>query len=81
MSLSLVSRSPDLQRLRDEGFDIEIRSNYLLVKHVPYVNSAGEVAYGTIISELSTSGTTTIRPSDHVVSFAGGIPCDNRGAS
>jgi len=80
MSRQLVSRSPDLQRLQDEGYDIEIRSNYLLVKYVPYVTSAGQVAYGTIISELSTSGTTTVRPSTHVVSFAGGIPCDNRGS-
>lgn len=51
MSHPLVSRSPDLARLRDEGFDLEIRSNYLLVKHVPYVTSAREVAYGTIISD------------------------------
>ncbi len=80
MSAQLVSRSPDLQRLQDEGYDIEIRTNSLLIKHVPYVNSVGQVAYGTIISELSTSGTTTIRPSTHVVSFAGGIPFDNRGS-
>lgn len=79
MSHPLVSRSPDLARLRDEGFDLEIRSNYLLVKHVPYVTSAREVAYGTIISELSTSGSSTIAPGDHVVSFAGGIPCDQHG--
>ena len=79
MSHPLVSRSPDLQRLRDEGFDIEIRSNYLLVKHVPYATPAGAVAYGTIISELSTGGTSTIRPSDHTVWFAGGIPCDKHG--
>lgn len=80
MSHPLVSHSPDLAHLRDEGFDLEIRSNYLLVKHVPYVTSAREVAYGTIISELSTSGSSTIKPSDHVVSFAGEIPCDQHGS-
>jgi hypothetical protein len=80
MSHPLVSRSPDLTRLRDEGFDLEIRSNYLLVKHVPYVTSGREVAYGMLISELSISGSSTIQPSDHVVSFAGGVPCDHHGA-
>jgi hypothetical protein len=80
MSHPLVSRSPDLARLRDEGYDLEIRSNYLLVKRVPYVTSEREVAYGTIISELSTSGSSTIKPSDHVVSFAGGVPCDHHAA-
>jgi ThiF family len=80
MSHPLVSHSPDLAHLRDEGFNLEIRSNYLLVKHVPYVTSTRNVAYGTVISELSTSGSSTIKPSDHVVSFTGGIPCDQHGS-
>ena len=79
MSSPLVSRSPDLQRLHQEGNDIEIRSGYLLVKHMPFATSAGEVAFGTLISELSTSSTATMRQADHVVSFAGGIPCDQHG--
>ena len=79
MSSPLVSRSRDLQRLHQEGYDIEIRSGYLLVKHVPFATSAREVAFGTLISELSTTGTATTRPADHVVSFAGGIPCDQHG--
>lgn len=79
MSSPLVSRSPDLQRLLREGYEIEIRSGYLLVKRVPFATSAGEVAFGTLISELSTSGTATIRPATHVAFFAGGIPCDNHG--
>jgi ThiF family len=79
MSSPLVSRSPDLQRLLREGYEIEIRSGYLLVKRVPFATSAGEVANGTLISELSTSGTATIRPETHVAFFAGGIPCDNHG--
>jgi hypothetical protein len=80
MSSPLVSRSPDLQRLLQEGYEIEIRSGYLLVKQVPFATSAREVAFGTLISELSTSGTATISPATHMVSFAGGIPCDNHGS-
>ena len=49
------------------------------VKHVPFATSAGEVAFGALISELSTTGTATISPADHVVSFAGGVPCDQHG--
>jgi hypothetical protein len=79
MSTPLVRRSPDLTRLRDEGVDIDIQSNYLVVRHVPYVTSDRNVAYGMVISELSTNGSTTIRPADHVVSFAGGVPCDQHG--
>ena len=30
-----ISRSADLMRLRNEGYDLEIRSDHLLVKDVP----------------------------------------------
>ena len=79
MSPLQISRSPDLQHLRDEGFNIEVRANYLHVHDVPYVTSAGEVAYGTIVSELTTNGVSTVAPSDHTVCFIGGIPHDSRG--
>ena len=62
MSSSLVSRSPDLLRLRDEGYDLEIRANYLLVHHVPYVTAERTVAYGTLVSELSTTGPAPSSP-------------------
>jgi len=80
MSHPLVSHSPDLQGLRDDGFDIDVVANYLQVRHVPYVTSLGEVAYGMIVSELSTNGEATIAPSDHTVYFVGGIPHDTQGA-
>ena len=34
MSRQLISRSPDLTQLWDEGYDIEVRSGHLLVKSV-----------------------------------------------
>ncbi len=79
MSSSLVSHSPDLRRLRDEGYDLEIRANYLLVHHVPYVTADRKVAYGTLESDLSHNGTNTVQPSDHTACLIGGIPHDDRG--
>lgn len=79
MSSSLVSRSPDLLRLRDEGYDLEIRANYLLVHHVPYVTAKRTVAYGTLVSDLSHNGTSTIQPSDHTACLIGGMPHDDHG--
>ena len=79
MSHPLINHSPDLRRLREEGYDIEIRSNCLLVKQVPYITTAKVVERGILVSELSTSGSTTITPNTHVVSFVGSIPCDNHG--
>ncbi len=79
MSKQLIDLSPDLKKLRDEGYDLEIRSNYLLIKDVPYVSSNKEVKRGILISELSTAGERTGPPKDHVVEFAGEIPCDSIG--
>lgn len=79
MSALQISRSPDLQRLRDEGYNIEVRANYLHVHDVPYVTASGEVAYGTIVSELTTNGVSTVAPTDHTVCFVGGIPHNSHG--
>ncbi|MDP9340545.1 MAG: ThiF family adenylyltransferase [Actinomycetota bacterium] len=79
MSKQLISRSADLKRLRDDGYDIEIRSSYLVVKGVPYVTAQRTVAYGLLVSELSTSGDTTTTPATHEIFFVGSIPCDHHG--
>ena len=52
MSPRLVARSADLSRLREEGYEVEVRENHLLVHHVPYVTPAREVAYGTLVTAL-----------------------------
>lgn len=79
MSQQLINRSPDLKRLQDEGYDVEIRSNYLLVKNVPYVNSNKEIKLGTLVSELTLAGDVTTTPSTHVAFFAGDYPCNKDG--
>jgi hypothetical protein len=79
MSHPLVSHSPDLRRLQDEGYDIEIRSDHLVVRHIPYVTAERAVAYGSLVSELTTNGSATIRPGTHVAMFTGSIPHDHQG--
>jgi hypothetical protein len=77
MSQKLISHSPDLKRLRDEGYEIEVRNAYALVHHVPYVNANREIKYGTLVSELVLSGDVTVNPiSNHVIYFCGEHPCD-----
>lgn len=67
MSHPLIERSADLQKLKDEGYALTIKDNYLVVEHIPFVNEQGEVEYGALISELSAQGTTTLRPNGHTV--------------
>lgn len=79
MSLRLINRSPDLKKLRDEGYDIGIRSGHLLVRDVPYVNSKREIKRGTLVVKLCLANDVTIRPDDHVAFFEGEYPCDKDG--
>ena len=80
MSPALISRSDDLRRLRDEGYEVDVANGYLLISHVPYVNAQGQVVYGTLISTLTLAGDVTTRPSDHVVFWAGDYPCASNGS-
>ncbi|MFK3739024.1 ThiF family adenylyltransferase [Massilia sp. TN1-12] len=76
MSRLLISRNPELQRLINEGFDIELRSGYLLVHSVPYATSNKQVARGVIVSELTMATPDVLgRPSTHQVHFVGEHPC------
>jgi hypothetical protein len=81
MSESLISRSPDLERLRSEGFEVEVSHGLLLVHHVPYVTDQRQIELGTLISTLELAGDRTATPvSDHTAHFSGGVPCDSAGA-
>ncbi len=79
MSHTLIDLSPDLKRLEDEGYEVEVRSGHLLLKHIPYVTENRNIERGTLVSELTLAGDVTTRPRTHVVMFAGGMPCDREG--
>lgn len=79
MSHQLISRSPALKKLRDEGFNLEIRSGFLLVTDVPYVNSARQVKRGVLVSSLDLAGDVVVAPKTHVMYFIGEYPCNHDG--
>jgi hypothetical protein len=81
MSQKLINLNSDLKRLRDEGYEIEVRNGYALVHNVPYVNKDCQINYGILISNLELTGDLTINPlSDHVIHFCGEHPCDIHGS-
>ena len=76
MSPELISRREDLKRLVEEGYELEVRSGYLVLHRVPYVTSERAVKYGQLVCPISETGP----PPDHTVYFAGEYPCDDGGA-
>ena len=80
MSQKLIDHSPDLKRLKDEGYEILIKQNVLLVYHIPYVNSQKEIKYGVLATELSLqSNELTTVPAGHLIYFQGDHPCNKDG--
>jgi hypothetical protein len=80
MSRRLISLSEDLQKLQDHGYDLEVRSGYLLVKNVPYVDGNRDIRRGILVAPLTTAGEKADAPGDHVVEFSGDYPCDANGS-
>ena len=76
MSPEQISLREDLQRLVEEGCELEIRSGYLVLHRVPYVTSERIVKYGQFVCPLTETGP----PPDHTMYFAGEYPCDDAGA-
>lgn len=81
MSHRLIGLNPDLCRLKDAGYEVEVRAAHLLLHHIPYVDSKKEIRYGTLVCPLDMAGDRTIRPTTHVMHFAGEFPCDKNGVA
>lgn len=74
-----LSLSPDLKRLREEGYFVQVRGGLLFLREVPYVDSEKRVRTGTLITTLNLAGEVTQRPDTHVVDFDGLYPCNADG--
>ncbi|CAD0325526.1 ThiF family adenylyltransferase [Xanthomonas hortorum] len=76
MSHHLTSRNPALSKLVQEGYELEFRPGLLLVHAVPYVNAHSQIAYGTLVSELSMDSPDIVgKPGSHQMHFIGDHPC------
>jgi hypothetical protein len=70
----LVSRNSDLARLVERGYAVAFDSNHLVVRDVPYLDSAGALAQGTLVTKLEFIDAERVRQTDHQVFFAGSVP-------
>lgn len=81
MSRRPIARSPELRRLRDEGFDVEVLAGYLAVHNVPYLNDRGEVKRGVLFAALRLNNDVALEPQDHQCKWAGEMPCHENGTT
>jgi molybdopterin/thiamine biosynthesis adenylyltransferase len=76
MSQALINRSPDLAKLQNKDYRIEVCNGYLTVHYIPYLNKNREIKSGTLIMALTDSGNIAIKPKDHTAYFIGEQPCN-----
>jgi hypothetical protein len=79
MSRALFSRNPDLAKLREEGYFVQVVGGFLVMREVPYVDADRKVRKGTLISSLALAGDATRPPDTHVIHFDGAYPCNAQG--
>lgn len=71
---------PDLKRLLDDGYEVDLPGNgYLVIHSVPYVTAQRNVAYGKIVTDLTENLGELLPPKDHQVWFCGEFPCRQDG--
>ena len=75
MSSKPIVLSTGLQNLLDDGFEVEVRQQHLLVHSVPYVTNEKELRRGTLICTFIDSAGTLLAPDNHQVWWTGQYPC------
>ena len=80
MSRRPIARSPDLLRLRDEGYDLDVVGGSLVIRDVPYATATREVRRGTLFMDLDLAGDVATKPTSHVAYWAGEHPCHHDGS-
>ena len=80
MPPTLISRSKDLRKLEQEGYEVEVKSGHLLLNNVPYVAPDRTIKRGVLVTSLSLEGDIAARPGTHVAMFVGDMPCNKQGS-
>lgn len=76
MSQKQIDLSPDLKKLQNEGYELEVRDGYGIMSHIPYLTSNGETKYASLISNIVFQGDIAKYDGQHVIYFTGEYPCD-----
>lgn len=81
MLQQLINHNTDLNRLHEDGYQLEVNGGHLLAHQIPYVNENAEIKLGTLVCVLTFASPTRLAPpQDHTIFFCGEKPCDKNGA-
>lgn len=75
----LIDHNPDIKKLHDEGYQLDVINDNLVVFGIPYVTEDKEIDFGILYCPLNLSGETLNPPRDHTARFVGKYPCNQFG--
>lgn len=76
MSQLQISRSPDLSRLRAEGYNVSVEGGHLVMRDVPYVMPNKQIGRGVLADAYNDA---TGQPGSHTMWMSGEKPHDENG--
>lgn len=79
MSIKPTALNPSIKRLFEEGFEIEIVRQHLLVHSIPYLNQSRELKLATLACPFTENGEFDTQPQDHTMFFRGENPYNANG--
>lgn len=76
MSVAPTDPDPSILQLLNEGYELEILHQHLLVHGIPYVNAKGEVRNGILVAPYTGTRQEGVaaRPVNHTMWFQGELP-------
>lgn len=75
----VINLNPDLKRLQDEGYELEVREGCAIIRNVPYLDSSLKVQKGTLVSPLAMCGDRVKYDGVHTIYFQGSLPYRKNG--
>lgn len=75
MSAKPTVPDPAMQHLLDDGYEVEVRNQHLMVHQVPYVATDRTVKHGSLVCTYVENAGTILPPDNHQVWFTGDFPC------
>lgn len=79
MSTQLLDHNPDLLKLKNEGYDIRIIENNIIIFGIPYVTEKKLIEFGAIFCSYNLCANNIVSLLDHTMYFTGSYPCNKNG--
>lgn len=74
MAVGLAKYNEDIDRLVKKGYALSVDSNHLVVRDIPYLDNAGNLQVGAIVSVLEFIDQNRVKMQDHQIYFCGNHP-------